>query len=385
MISRNNEKGFFAAHWDWLVAALGGALLIVAALALFLGGDTDDMGGSALGGDASLRRQTKTAKSPVPETDMTSYAIAKKLLESPAKIVEPPETQASFLASDRRVFCEQGDSADGKKSCGAPIPFGAKTCPFCGASQPQEKKVALDSDGDGVPDDVEKKWGMNPNDPSDINADKDGDGFTNIEEIRAKTDPTDPASHPDYLDSLKVTLPLKETFLPFHLERVLPVGAKHRFTFRDSKRGEAGTYSVLTGEAIAFKEKTGYLDGGKTKDRSHDTGFIVEGVSKKDVVRKIKGGMTRKDQVSVATIKRVSDGRTFKLEAGSRHEVAVDVQAKLVYTRNGTKEFTVVPGDTIDLNGTKYKVTAIVRDGKTARVTLDGGAAGKKTLEALEP
>ena len=35
MISRNSEGGFFAAHWDWLVAAAG-VVALVAGVALFV-------------------------------------------------------------------------------------------------------------------------------------------------------------------------------------------------------------------------------------------------------------------------------------------------------------------------------------------------------------
>jgi pectate lyase len=47
-----------------------------------------------------------------------------------------------------------------------------------------------DSDRDGMPDQWEKKYSLNPNDASDANGDSDKDGYTNIEEYLNGTDPT---------------------------------------------------------------------------------------------------------------------------------------------------------------------------------------------------
>jgi pectate lyase len=47
-----------------------------------------------------------------------------------------------------------------------------------------------DSDHDGMPDEWEKKYGLNPRDPSDGAKDADGDGYTNVEECLNGTEPT---------------------------------------------------------------------------------------------------------------------------------------------------------------------------------------------------
>lgn len=46
-----------------------------------------------------------------------------------------------------------------------------------------------DSDGDGMPDEWEKKYDLDPTDPSDGSKDADGDGYTNVEEYINGTDP----------------------------------------------------------------------------------------------------------------------------------------------------------------------------------------------------
>jgi hypothetical protein len=62
-----------------------------------------------------------------------------------------------------------------------------------------------DTDGDGIPDAWEEKFGMDPNDPSDAVEDKNGDGYTNIEAYINGIDPTqkvdwkDPSKNKDTL------------------------------------------------------------------------------------------------------------------------------------------------------------------------------------------
>ncbi|MDR0811294.1 MAG: thrombospondin type 3 repeat-containing protein, partial [Paludibacter sp.] len=51
-------------------------------------------------------------------------------------------------------------------------------------------KPVVDSDNDGMPDAWEKKYGLNPNDPSDAAKDLNGDGYTNIEKYINGIDPT---------------------------------------------------------------------------------------------------------------------------------------------------------------------------------------------------
>ena len=47
----------------------------------------------------------------------------------------------------------------------------------------------VDSDMDGMPDEWEQRYGLNPNDPRDANGDMNGDGYTNIEKYINGIDP----------------------------------------------------------------------------------------------------------------------------------------------------------------------------------------------------
>jgi hypothetical protein len=51
------------------------------------------------------------------------------------------------------------------------------------------KDVPQDEDQDGMPDDWEKKFRLDPANAKDASTDADGDGYTNIEEYLNETDP----------------------------------------------------------------------------------------------------------------------------------------------------------------------------------------------------
>ena len=55
----------------------------------------------------------------------------------------------------------------------------------------KKSELPKDSDNDGMPDEWEKKFNLNPKDASDASIDSDGDGYTNIEEFINGTDPSE--------------------------------------------------------------------------------------------------------------------------------------------------------------------------------------------------
>lgn len=66
---------------------------------------------------------------------------------------------------------------------------------------PYAASAFTDEDQDGMDDDWERRYDLDPTDPTDADEDPDGDGFTNLEEFRNGTDPKDPDSHPGGHDS----------------------------------------------------------------------------------------------------------------------------------------------------------------------------------------
>ena len=366
MIS-NGKTNFFTAHYEWLVVGVG-VLSLLAAAAFYvmaIGEDPDE----AAQAEVSAVKNMKPAKIGVADVDLSAFQAATKVTKIPVVVSDVPEKTASFLASERRVKC---------KKCGKAISGDVKAfpkCPYCGEKQEGEQVVVVDADGDGLPDEWEKRYGFNANDASDGEKDKDGDGFTNLEEYKAKTDPTDPKDHPDYLDSLKVVLPLKQTYLPFVFTKATQVPGGWRCEFFDPKKkgvGSTGRFTAKVGEELA------------------GSGYVVDKYETKSEKREKKGmkGMFFNVDVSEVTLKRKSDGKLVKLviSLGKKFvPVAVDVQATLVYERGATKTLDVVAGSEIDLNGTKYRVKEIKPVGKGAAVTIETALSGKKrVIQALE-
>ena len=376
MITRTGSKGFLAAHYDWLVLGIG-VIVLGVGIAFFvssLGEDPDEAAAEAV---ARIDRM-KPAETGVAPLDLAEFQSVSSGIRKPVLLTEiVDERSESFLASECRVLCKCGKAISGDVKA---VP----ACPYCGEKQKEEKKLVLDTDGDGLPDEWEKKYGLNVNDASDANADLDGDDFTNLEEYVAKTDPKDPKDHPDYLDSLKIVLPLKETSMPFAFRKASKIPAGWRCEFFDPSRkddyGRKGkVLTAIVGEEIVDKD----VDPKKALK----SGFILKSYTAKSEKRAIPGSELKKTvDVSEVVVERKSDGKviTLVIQEGKNVKLApVDVQARLSYERGAVKTFDVVPGAEIVLSGTKYKIKEIKAAGKGAKVMLENVLSGKqRTIEA---
>ncbi|MBR2839545.1 MAG: hypothetical protein IKE55_12220 [Kiritimatiellae bacterium] len=377
MISRFENKNFFAAHYDWVAAGVGLLALVAGGLVFALSLGADPEAGAA--DEVARVDGLKPKETGVKPVDMTTYLLAFKSAQSPVAIPDVGEKSASFLASERRVFCTKC-----KKAISGDVKAVPK-CPYCGEKQKEEQLIVIDSDGDGMPDEWETGFGFKPGDPSDATADADGDGFTNFEEYKAKTDPKDPKSHPDYLDSLAVVLPLKETKLPFYFRDAIKTPGGWKCTFVDPVK--LNDYGKRGLRMTAFVGKEIASDDGKEKP-----GFDLKSYTPKTEKRSmnIKGmeGMKKDVDVSEAVVVRKTDGKTITLtvQQGKKFKLEpVDVQATLAYTRGTVKNIDVVPGSEIDLNGTKYRIAEIKAVGKGAKVTVEDASGKKRVIEALAP
>jgi len=357
MIGRGKSGGFMANYWHWTSLLAGIALLLAALAAFFMNTDLDPQEEAA---DALRRLDTLKNRrdTGVQALEMKPFVVASKVVVNPPTLVEVDDTKGSYLVSKSRVFCV---------ACERAIPEKSEKCSFCNAEQPKEVVVKLDADGDGMPDEYERKHGLDPN-VDDRELDKDSDGFSNYEEFVAGTDPADPKSHPPYVDSLKLAADaVKETTLPFYFEKIQQLGGgRYRYYFRDlSKKDAYGNrgvvYSLLEGDEI-----------GKS-------GFFVKGYTEKKEKQAIKGGndMKRMVDLSEATIERKEDGKTIVMRIGKRN-MPVDVQAKLVFELREPKEYTVVPGQVIELHGEKYKVKSVEKLPEGGKVEIEE-IATKKT------
>lgn len=354
-----SRQNFFQAHWDWLLAFVGVASLAAAGtfLAMSLGVAPDDAAGAC---ETRLGAVVPSHEGVAP-VDLDILQKAYRITKAPPALKEVDGKKANFLASERRVFCQNGDETAKTKSCGKPIPADLEVCPRCGAKQ-RVVKVEVDSDNDGLPNDWEKKYALNPNDSADAELDPDNDGFTNIEEFKAGTNPSDPKSHPDYLDSLAISGELNQTVLPFWLKSYSQIKNGFRFYFQmldkngDDVKGYNATLNAVAGGQVG---KTGYFVGEFKK------------LSELRAIAGSKTGAKRPVDVSTLELVRKADGKKVVIAISVRRN-PVETQVPMSYSRGKHSwDKTVSEGAEIDLNGEKYRIVKLKPLEKGCEVTVE--------------
>ncbi len=107
------------------------------------------------------------------------------------------------------------------------------TSPFSGTIA----VLAVDTDGDGMPDGWESARSLDPNSPADANTDADGDGYTNLEEFRDGTDPRSPSS--------RLLILLDRVAVNARVNIPAIAGKTYRLEYRDDLPG--GNWITLVG------------------------------------------------------------------------------------------------------------------------------------------
>ena len=344
MIAGSGKGSFLAAHYDWVAAGVGVLAVAAAAAYCFLGGSVEDEID-----EVTARIGGRGSAAAVAVADTAGYAAATNATKAKAHANLVTAKAAGFFASGKRLRC-------GNAVCGRATPekFDSEknlVCAFCGFTQEVAKAAVV--------------------------LDADGDGFTNLEEFEAKTDPTDPKDHPDPLNWLTLTPPLKETYMPFVFLAANQIPSGWRCEFFDAKQkddyGRAGrTLTAVIGEEI-----------GKS-------GYVLKAYEKKSVKRAIKGSVNQREvDVSEVVVERKRDGKQVTLvQAENRRAkpAPVDIQATLSFAREGGRTFEVVPGAELTLCGAKYLIREIKAEGKRVKVVIEDVATSRRrVLEALEP
>jgi hypothetical protein len=268
--------------------------------------------------------------------------ITEAVLASTAPIATPPLDDAmvnridQIMSSPRQIAAAQrrmmvGDLRVSSVPDGLPIPFDALVCPFTSNAQPAIIRAEeRDSDGDGIPDVWEEKYGLNPFDPGDAAMDKDADGFSNLEEHIAKTEPTDDTDFPPPSAKLRLVRvqvnPFKLRFLGLSS---LPNGdTVYQLNLRTLER----TYFPRMNDEVEGFTVVGYDE----KAAEGPTLTLQQG----DKTIKLVRGRVRDEQAYTALMIFLVDGKRYKANLGEtivvldRNYKVVDIKENHVVIRD---------------------------------------------------
>lgn len=130
---------------------------------------------------------TKTALANLGDTSQLQVALT--FPDGSARIVNSASGGTSYTSTNRNVATVSEDGLVTATGTGSVI-IGAANEGALAMIRISIASGPLDSDRDGMPDDWERTYGLNPNSAADATLDRDGDGLSNRAEFTAGTDPT---------------------------------------------------------------------------------------------------------------------------------------------------------------------------------------------------
>ncbi|NMA43313.1 MAG: hypothetical protein GX946_08010 [Oligosphaeraceae bacterium] len=254
---------FLTKHYEKLILLACLLCLIVSIFAAISGVSKEDK---------KLAKQIDSAKVMVsgdkilPPLDLSRVHTVEASLRDPRLQINITEAtldakKGNLLQSKRYIICKN-------PQCGNLLHVSSDKCSFCGTDQDQYKDTMPedDTDNDGIPDLIEKKYAhfLNYLDPYDAFFDEDGDGFLNIEEYQAGTDMANPEDFPPLALLLRVQNVAKVR-LPFvvHRVRTLDSELKSDWKVEFTVAGSAQRPAARIGEEIVAGFKVSSINDAK--------------------------------------------------------------------------------------------------------------------------
>jgi hypothetical protein len=232
--------------------------------------------------------------------DRALFEEANRLLEQPTQLAPPVR---GMMVPERRVRCV---------NCERPIPYDATNCVYqkCQAFQPPDPEIPKDKDRDGMLDEWEERYSLDPGNPDDAAQDSDADGFTNLEEFTFQTDPRDATKYPPVLAKESV---VEIRPIPFRLvfKAVNRIGHKRLFQI-NLRTGDRTFWAELGQEVEGFK-LTEY-------DDTDPAAPILTLQRGDNVIRLIKGQVVPHNEYEI-TLHSEIDGSQPKVRIGSEFEI----------------------------------------------------------------
>ena len=279
------------------------------------------------------------------------------LTTSPMELAVSTDT----FTPDVRVICMNPNDA-------SLIPIDTKFCMYCGYEQTERVR---DTDGDGINDSLEAKWGLDPNDPNDVFLDPDEDGFNTLVEFQQGTDPSDSLSFPPLIDYLRFK-DVVETSIEFELRGIAKLGDIYKlqlyWKYPDENQGQIQ-----------------YINEGETFGRNND--LLVESYTQKRPL--IDGKYVEQSE---AVIRSGSQKLTL-MRSGDQKKGKITESSATLYLLMGPEwEKEIRVNQTIELDKKSYIIvdintsTVVVKsDEPEATETISIFKAEPEELESVNP